>query len=442
MKILNLLLLLTSVVYALNDVPLVKINTWQDEKTNIPVYFVARHESPMLDLAVVYDAGLSRIKHQEIAVITNNLLLRGVKGYDYKALREAFDSTGSIITNSVDQDSSLIYLRTLIDEPKLKKSLFLLKRIVSSPTFKQKQIKIVKQLAEVSLLQNENNPYYLANKKLLQLIYGNHSYGYKVSLHGYKNIKRKELANFFKNYYTRKGAKIIMVGDISLVKAKSIASDLAKNILPGKKLKHIQKTKGKLTASNIKIDFDTKQSTVLLGHAAVDSEFDNMAILDLGNYILGTGMDSDLFVEIREKRGWAYFVNSSFFAGKYGGHFVIATQTQNKSIEKITAKIKQVVDNFLTKGPSDVQLQRAKSKLIRQTYESLSTNSALLNIVTEIAVNNRPVNYIDMYISQIEAAKIKSVQSVMKKVLRKMNTVVVGPKDIQPFKLVHKKEKL
>lgn len=442
MKILNLLFFLFGVGYALNDNPLVKINTWQDEKTSIPVYFVARHEVPMLDLAVIYDAGVAGVKHQEVAIMANKLLLRGVKGYDYKDLREAFDATGSIITTSLNQDSSLIHLRSLIDKHKLKKSLLLLNKVVSSPTFKQKQIKIVKQLAEVSLLQNENNPYYLANKKLLKLIYGKHPYGYKASINGYKKIKRRDLVNYFKKHYTRQGAKIIIVGDVSLAKAKSIASDLAKNILSGKKLSHVQTTKSKMTASKLKIDFDTKQSTILLGHAAIDSGFDNMAVLDLGNYILGKGMDSDLFVEIREKRGWAYFVNSSFFAGKYGGHFIIATQTQNKDVAQITAKIKQVVDTFVTKGPSDIQLQRAKSKLIRQTYESLSTNNDLLDVVIEIAVYNKPLNYVDIYINKIKAAKAQDVQSVMKKVLRKMHVVVVGPKDVQPFKQIYKKEKL
>jgi hypothetical protein len=57
MRKLILWLFLVNIAYAANYESLVKIDSWKDEKTKIPVYLVARHENPIVDIAIVYNAG-------------------------------------------------------------------------------------------------------------------------------------------------------------------------------------------------------------------------------------------------------------------------------------------------------------------------------------------------------------------------------------------------
>jgi zinc protease len=439
MRKLILWLFLVNIAYAANYESLVKIDSWKDEKTKIPVYLVARHENPIVDIAIVYNAGSANVKHQEVAIMTNQLLLTGVAGYDYKSFRDALDSVGTIIRSSVTKDKALVQIRSLVEEKKLAKTLLLTGKVLSRPTFSDKQIAIIKQLAVANLLQSENNPYYLASKNLKKLIYGKHPYGFSSSVNGYKSVKRKDLLKFFKQYYTRQNAKILIVGDVDLAKAKTIAAKIANNILPGTVINNAQKKPDNRGVKNLKIDFNAKQATILFGQSAVDKDFANIAYLDLGNYILGRGMDSDLFVEIREKNGWAYFINSYFSIGKHGGHFVVATQTQNKNIKEIMHKIDQVISNFLQKGPSEQQLQRAKLKITRGVYEMMSSNQYLLDFLVDMSSNDRSLDYLDKYMQQVKNAKTIDVKRVMQSVLGQMSIVVVGPKDVQPFQVVDKK---
>jgi zinc protease len=72
----------------------------------------------------------------------------------------------------------------------------------------------------------------------------------------------------------------------------------------------------------IKIDKDLTQANIILGHLGISRENPDYYAALVMNYILGGGgFASRLMDNIRDNRGLAYDVHSSFSANKYGGSF-------------------------------------------------------------------------------------------------------------------------
>jgi predicted Zn-dependent peptidase len=116
-------------------------------------------------------------------------------------------------------------------------------------------------------------------------------------------------------------------------------------------------------------EFKDKSSLALLS-PVVDDDFPYVKII---NQMLGGGLQSPLYVEIREKKGLVYYVNCYFSRVNKSGLTTIMTQTSNKNADQVIDIIKSVVKNpgkYLTKErfetvKSSHIIQKKKDKINR-----------------------------------------------------------------------------
>lgn len=102
------------------------------------------------------------------------------------------------------------------------------------------------------------------------------------------------------------------------------------------------------------------------------------------NYLLGGGFSSYLISTIRDEKGWAYDVGSSFTPGKYAGEFVVSMRTKNQvaehAIQAALAQIRRIRDQ-----PVNAQaLQDAKTYLTGSFPLRLGTSRELVGMLAAI----------------------------------------------------------
>jgi zinc protease len=87
-----------------------------------------------------------------------------------------------------------------------------------------------------------------------------------------------------------------------------------------------------------------------------------------------------------------------------------------------------VVLGFVREGPTEAELQAAKSNLVGGFALRIDSNRTLLDNVANIAWNRLPLNYLDTWTQQLERVSAAQVQKAMARVLQpeRMVTVVVG----------------
>ena len=150
--------------------------------------------------------------------------------------------------------------------------------------------------------------------------------------------------------------------------------------------------------------------------------------LDLFSVILGEGMSSRLFVELREKRGLAYDVHSGVAHFKDTGAFVISAGVEPKSVYDAVPVILEQVADARDSLPED-EMDRAKRLVAgrmmlrmedtRSVSAWMGSQELLLGMMVE-------VDDVVEIVNSISLSDIRRVASE-RLVTDRLNMAVVGP---------------
>jgi len=108
-----------------------------------------------------------------------------------------------------------------------------------------------------------------------------------------------------------------------------------------------------------------EQVQFCLGMEAMPRNHEQRIPFQLGELILGGGMGSRLFTEIRERRGLAYTIASSYYGMKEEGYFLVYGSTISESIEDVLELCRYEIQKFIHDGPTDEELRIAKEQFRR-----------------------------------------------------------------------------
>jgi zinc protease len=90
-----------------------------------------------------------------------------------------------------------------------------------------------------------------------------------------------------------------------------------------------------------------------------------------------SGLSSDLFIEVRDKRGLAYFTGATRFAGPVGGLFMIYAGTTEEGRAEVEKQIQAQVDRLRKDGLRADEFTRAIEQLLAEDARSRQNNAGL-----------------------------------------------------------------
>ena len=182
-------------------------------------------------------------------------------------------------------------------------------------------------------------------------------------------------------------------------------------------------------ASEQRIAFDAAQAHVLVGQPGFKRDDPDFFALTVGNYILGGGgFVSRLTNEVREKRGLSYSVYSYFAPSMHAGAFTLGLQTRPDQADQALQVSRDVLAKFVAEGPTEAELQAAKSNLIGGFALRIDSNRKLLDNVANIAWNKLALDYLDTWTQQVEKVSLADIRAAFQRKLQPqaMATVVLG----------------
>jgi zinc protease len=137
---------------------------------------------------------------------------------------------------------------------------------------------------------------------------------------------------------------------------------------------------------------------------------------------------SKLFKEVREKRGLAYGAYSYFSPLFRKGPFSMGLQTRNDQTQQALQVVKDTLQNFITNGPTEVELEAAKKNITGGFVLRFDTNSKLTGYVSMIGFYQLPLNYLDTFQEKVLAVSVASIKDAFKRRVDPalMQTITVG----------------
>jgi len=397
------------------------------------VYFVEAHELPMVQVRVVFDAGASRDPEGKsgVANLTGTMLREGAAGLSADDIAQRFESLGAQFGAGADRDMAATDLTSLTDKQLLEPALELFAKILTGPSFPEESLKRERERLLVALARDAQSPGSVAQKAFFRGLYGGHPYGRdpigdEPSL---KGIAREDIIAHHKRYYVGANAWVTLVGDVSLTDAKRISERIAGTLPAGTEPAPLPRVHELKSAANQRIAFPASQSHILVGQPGIARNDPDYFPLYVGNYILGGGgLVSRLSEEVREKRGLSYSVYSYFMPMRVPGPFTLGLQTQNAQREQALRIMRQVLEEFVAKGPTDRELEAAKKHITGGFPLRLDSNRKIAEILAAIGFYHLPLTYLDEFIPKVEAVTAQQIRDAFQRRVKpdKMVTVIVG----------------
>ncbi|MDP2029125.1 MAG: pitrilysin family protein [Thiobacillus sp.] len=411
----------------------VVIQNWQTPQ-GARVYFVESHELPMLDISVDFPGGSARdpAGKEGLAQLTHGLLDQGAGGLSDTEIAHRLADVGAVLGGAFDRDRAGVTLRTLSSSAEKTTALDLLSRVLQQPEFPQAVIKREKQRLISGIREAEADPGTVADKAFYRALYGTHPYAHDESGDptAIEKLTRGDLQAFYRAHYSAPNAVIALMGDISRTEAETIAARLAAGLSKAARVVALPQPVP-APVSEARIVHPSTQSHVLVGAVGMARGDPDFFPLYVGNYALGGGgFDSRLMKEVRDKRGYAYSASSYFIPMQVAGPFQLGLQTKLEQTDAALKVARDTLRQFITDGPSVAELTQAKSNLTGGFPLRIDSNRKILDYLSVIGFYNLPLDYLDTWVSKVDAVDVAAVKQAFARRLDadKLVTVVVGAK--------------
>jgi len=171
-----------------------------------------------------------------------------------------------------------------------------------------------------------------------------------------------------------------------------------------------------------------EQTHLVLGYRAVARDDPDRPALEVLNHVLGGGMSSRLFDEIRERRGLAYAVYSSVAAYGDAGSLIVYAATAPAQVREVLRLIDQEVDALAAAGPTDEELDVAKGYLAGSYLLGLEDPGSRMARLGAQLTTLGLVRDVEEQVADYRAVGRGEVRAVIERVLGQPRaTVAVGP---------------
>jgi predicted Zn-dependent peptidase len=181
----------------------------------------------------------------------------------------------------------------------------------------------------------------------------------------------------------------------------------------------------------------TEQAHLSLGFKAYAYGDRRNAAVSVLASVLGGGMSSRLFTEVRERRGLAYYVRTSPGSYQDAGNFAINSGVQVDKIEQAITVILDELKKVKAEPVVDAELQKARDYIKGKSILALEDNQVRLDWFLERAAFFKKILTPQQAFDQIDKVTAAEVQKVARDLFqsKKLTLAIIGPyKDEGKFK--------
>jgi zinc protease len=305
----------------------------------------------------------------------------------------------------------------------------LLRLALTQPRFDQEDLDRVRGQVMATLRRQSTSPNDIASRRFFETAFGGHPYSQPAdgTMDSVPQISADDLRDYAKRILARDTLKVAVVGDIDPATLGAML-DRTFGKLPAKPDLHpIPPVDMKVPAGRVNVTLDVPQTVVLFGAPGIpraDKDFMTAFVL---NHILAGGMTSRLYREVREKRGLVYGISETLVWFRQASFVYGSTATRfdraNETIDTTEKELRRIA----TEGPTQTELDEAKSYLKGSQMLSLDTSSKIAGALLQYQLDNLGIDYIDRRNSLIDAVTLDDAKRVAKRLWdQQFLTVVVG----------------
>jgi predicted Zn-dependent peptidase len=377
----------------------------------------------------------SRDENRRQAGITHfleHLVFKGTTTRSARDIAEEFDDIGGELNAFSAKEYTCLYARIL--DHHLDTAINVLSDLATNPVFRPADIESERAVVLEEVNMHEDAPAELVHDLFDQRLFAGHPLGRRVigTEKAIRSMTRDDISAYFNNGYT----------------APNIVVAAAGNVLHNKLVRQIEGALGDrdgavnnrrarrpMVAPDTFVQpRDTQQAHICFGFEGMSVRDDDRFVLSLVDTVLGGGMSSRLFQNIREKRGLVYAVYS--FRSQYAetGSMAVYAGTSADKATIVCRLISEEFDRVSSKGITGKELARAKEQLKGSLVIGLEDITTRMSRLGRGLMCGAEILSADDLIARIDGISASDVKRVAAKVLAGPRVLtVIGPVEDAAF---------
>ena len=326
-------------------------------------------------------------------LLMNRLLLKGTSKYSSEELSSILDE------NAIDMFTEMKYdylrFRFVSLNEDFEYALSILSDIIQNSTFEEFEKEREKLKGE--LLAELDSARAKVSDLFTKTIYKNHFYGasYTIILDEIDKVTLSDVKEAYREILDNSRKTLVFVGDIDSEKVEQLLNKYLAVLPQSADVESEISVPAALKQEKVElIKEDAQQAQIIQGWLVPTIGSDDYFKIMLLNVILGaSGLSSRLFTELREKKGLAYTVRSSYETHLKSAVFSIYIGTEPSNIQTSIQGFKEEIEKIKTIPVSEEELHNAKNNIIGKQQFITETNSQQANLMAYYSISSKPFDY-------------------------------------------------
>jgi predicted Zn-dependent peptidase len=375
----------------------------------------------------------SRQEHERengISHFLEHMVFKGTQHRTAEEIARAADSIGGHLDAFTAKECGSFSIKVLDEH--LPRAFDVLADLVKNPLFRPEHIAKERQVVQEEIKMVEDTPDDLVHEIFTQTYWRGHALGRPIlgTRQTVGRFEREQLLDYFQRHCTPGNMLIAAAGHVEHARVVELAAKEFGEAAAGARL---EESPAPLSHPHIKHrrKKNLKQVHICVGAPAYSQTHERRFACYILNTVLGGGMSSRLFQNIREKRGLAYAVFSNLSSFRDVGCLSVYAGTATASAREVVRLIVEEFRRLKETLLSDEELQRAKDHLKGSLLLSLeSTMSRMSNLARLEMFFGRYIS-LDEIAADVDAVTAADVHQIARELMatERIALTVLGPHD-------------
>lgn len=399
-------------------------------KYGLKAYWLEDKTNPIISVSFAFKgAGYASDDEdkQGIANLTAALLSDGAGDLNSQAFKEELENKGIGLSFAAGKDDFSGALLTTRDNQT--RAFELLKLALRQARFEPEEIAREKAGLLEMLKRQKEHPASLLGLEFAKELYGNHNYarnplGEEADI---SKISREQMQIFVLERLSRQNLVVGIAGDISQTEAETMLDEVFGALPANGRLNFVRNAEVVFDGRVKVIKQTVGQNIAMKAALGVDRSHEDFYPLYIANQIIGgSGLNSRLSQEIREKAGLTYGIYSYLSLDDKLPLLMIGFSTTPDNYERASQMFAKEWQRFADEGINEQELAKAKNYLIASNNLRFASINNLADMLTAMQKYNLGLDFLQKRNDYVRQVNIEQVNQAAKKYFNNNNLVNVS----------------
>lgn len=386
---------------------------------------------PLVSIVAAFRGGLltETPAKNGISQLLASTVIKGTKTRTAREIAEIVEHVGGSISAGAGNNSFSVSVEVMRSDFAL--GMEVLSDILANATFPDSEVALEKDSQRAAIKAEEDQITTAARNLLKPRLYGDHPYALRGNgtPESVQSITTADLREYRDRYLVAKNGVLSVFGAVDPAEVLRLAAKDFGSLPSGEKALLRPPIAHPLAASvEERAERMKQQAVIMRGFLGVPVDSEDRPTLELIEEA-SSDLGSRFFVRIREKQGLAYYVGASNSAGLAPGAFVFYLGTDPKKVDLAKREFNDEIDKLANEGLTQVELDRAKAKLLGAEAIRNQSYAALGGLCATNELLGLGYDHDSVRKAEIEKVTLEETKRVANKYFRdaKSVEVVVGP---------------